>query len=37
MFVCRNPIWRDVHLPASCVVTGVMAVEVKEAQTLPVE
>lgn len=26
-----------VHLPASCVVAGVMAVDVNEAETLPVE
>lgn len=31
LFVC------DVHLPASCIVAGVMAVDVKEAETLPVE
>lgn len=27
----------NVHSPASCVVVGVMAVDVKEAETLPVE
>lgn len=33
----ENLIGRSFDLPASCVVAGVMAVDVKEAETLPVE